>query len=413
MQVITSQGVCRSCGGNFIGPILDLGNQPLANRLLESHQLKDTEPTFPLSLLLCQKCKLLQLSHTVDPITLFSDYLYFSSTSDAFLAHARNAAKKYIEKYHLGKKSFVVEIASNDGYFLKNILSAGIPCLGIEPAKNISKIAEEVGVPTMCTFFSKKAAQVILSRHGGADLIAGNNVFAHIPDINNFIQAVSNLLKPKGVAVFEFPWAHSMVKNLEFDTIYHEHIFYFHALPLVPLLERHGLEFVSIDKLAIHGGSLRVHIAHIGQLTKEASVSNILAEEANEGVETYEYYKNFGINSNILKNKLVNELKKIKNLDFQIAAYGASAKGSTLLNFCGINREFVEFVVDRSQYKQGKFMAGTKIPIYPLTALDEKFPQVTLLLTWNFAQEILSQQSAYTKRGGKFLVPVPTPHFLP
>ena len=408
-----SQKACRSCGDELVGPILDLGNQPLANRLIRDNQIEDFEPRFPLCLMHCRKCGLIQLSHTVDPKMLFSDYPYFSSNSEAFLKHAKMAAQSYIEEYNLDKNSFVVEIASNDGYLLKNILGNGIPCLGIEPAKNIAKKAEDEGVPTLCDFFSKKTAEKVISKYGRADLIVGNNVFAHVPEVNNFVQAVKRLLTKSGRAIFEFPWALAMMKNLEFDTIYHEHIFYFHTHPLVPLFAKHCLQIVKIEQIPIHGGSLRVHIAHKDTDSPDPSVANILAEETHEGLGTEEYYEKFRQEALDLKCKIAAEIRKIKQSGNKIAAYGASAKGSTLLNFCGIGKEAIEFVVDRNVNKQGKFTPGTRIPIMPIAELIKKMPDVTLLLTWNFAEEILSQQKDYIHCGGKFLIPLPTPHYLP
>ena len=412
MPTVEIQKRCRSCDQTLLGPILDLGNQPLANGLLDMNQLNSKELQFPLCLMICPQCHLMQLGHTVSPELLFSDYLYFSSISEAFLAHAKKASERQIRKYSLDKKSFVVEIASNDGYLLQNYRRMGIPCLGVEPAGNIAKIAIGRGIPTLTDFFSSEVARKIVSKYGSADLILGNNVFAHVPKINEFVESLSLLLAPAGHVVLEFPWAHAMVKHLEFDTIYHEHFFYFHIHPLVPLFARHGLEITCIEKIQVHGGSLRVHIARSGSDAPDASVSRILAEELRAGVGGANYSQVFGQSILQLKKKLINEVLKIKLSGKRIAGYGASAKGSTLLNFCGIGRESLDFVVDRSPYKQGKFTPGKHLPIFPTSELVEKVPDVTLLLTWNFAKEILAQQANYLKCGGRFLIPIPNPHYL-
>jgi SAM-dependent methyltransferase len=355
----------------------------------------------------------MQLSYTVPPEALFSDYLYFSSVSDAFVAHAKAAAEAHHRNYSLGANSFVLEIASNDGYLLQNFVRLGVPCLGVEPAANIAKVAVAKGVSTLSEFFSSELARRIVGERGQADLILGNNVFAHVPNTNDFVEGLATLLAPNGRIVLEFPWAHEMVKNLEFDTIYHEHVFYFHATSLVPLLARHGLEMVQIQKLAIHGGSLRVHIAHEGVAKQDPDVADILAKEASAGVGDLEYGRKFRENVLHLRQQLNDEIARLKSAGSKVAAYGASAKGSTLLNFFGIGRESLDFVVDRSPHKQGRFTPGTHLPIFDPEALNEHKPDVTLLLTWNFAEEIAKQQTSYIQGGGRFLVPLPQPHYLP
>jgi len=404
---------CRSCGCPLSETVLALGAQPLANKLLTNPQEAKQEFRFPLELKVCSSCFLMQLGHTVPPKILFSEYIYFSSISDSMLKHARFAARKHIAELSLDEKSFIVEVASNDGYFLRNFVRAGIPCLGVEPAQNIAKIAEGRGIPTLRQFFTSEVARKIRAEHGAADLILGNNVFAHVPNTNDFVRGLSLLLSPQGRIVLEFPWAQEMVKKLEFDTIYHEHFFYFHAQALVPLFARHGLEIVRVDRLPIHGGSLRVYLALQGTVHPDPSIAKILAEEMKAGVGTSEYYSEFGRSVGKLKSQLVTEIMALKKSGKRIAAYGASAKGSTLLNYCGISRGECDFVADRSPHKQGQFTPGTHIPILPSSALEEQLPDVTLLLAWNFASEIAAQQEAYLTKGGRFLVPVPYPHYLP
>lgn len=404
---------CRSCGAPLSDTVLDLGAQPLANKLLNSLDEAKQELCFPLELRVCPSCSLMQLGHTVPPDAMFSEYLYFSSVSDAMLKHARSAAENHKRDYALSDKSFVVEIASNDGYLLRNFVQAGIPCLGVEPARNIAEAAKASGIPTVREFFTAEAARKIRTEHGAANLILGNNVFAHVPNTNDFVQGLSLLLAPHGTVILEFPWAQEMVKKLEFDTIYHEHCFYFHAQALVPLFARHGLEMVRIDRLPIHGGSLRIHVAHQRVAIPDPSVAQVLAEEKFAGVGTSEYYAAFGENVEKLQSELVAEVAALKKSGKRLAAYGASAKGSTLLNYCAIGKNECDFVVDRSPHKQDKFTPGTHLPIVSASALEEEKPDVTLLLTWNFAEEIASQQSAYLSGGGRFLVPVPRPHYMP
>lgn len=412
MSDTKKQSVCRSCGEPLSATILDLRAQPLANKLLNNPREAHRELRFPLDLKVCPSCSLMQLGHTVPPEALFSDYLYFSSVSDAMVAHASRATESHQREYALGGDSFVVEIASNDGYLLKNFVNSGVPCLGVEPAQNIADVALANGIPTLQKFFTEDTAEQIVRNYNQADLILGNNVFAHVPDINGFVKGLCLLLAPEGRVILEFPWAHEMVKKLEFDTIYHEHFFYFHGRALVPLFARHGLEMVRIEKLPIHGGSLRIHVAREGVKTPDGSVSALVEEEGKAGVGTAAYAEVFGQRVKQLKDELVGELGRLKSSGKRIAAYGASAKGSTLLNYCGIGRELLEFVVDRSPHKQGKFTPGTHLPILPTAALEEQMPDVTLLLTWNFAEEIAAQQGNYLRNGGKFLVPVPHPHYL-
>jgi len=413
MSDAKKQSVCRSCGEALSATILDLGVQPLANKLLNNSQEAQRELRFPLDLKVCPSCSLMQLGHTVPPEALFSDYLYFSSVSDAMLAHASRATESHQRDYAINGSSFVVEIASNDGYLLKNFVNSGVPCLGVEPAKNIADVAKANGIPTLQEFFTEDTAEQIVRKHGHADLILGNNVFAHVPDTNGFVKGLCLLLAPEGRVILEFPWAHEMVKKLEFDTIYHEHFFYFHARSLVALFARHGLEMTRIEKLQIHGGSLRVHVAHKGRASLDSSVAHVLEEEEREGVGSEGYYTGFGGRVANLKADLKAEISKLRKSGSRLAAYGASAKGSTLLNYCDIGKEECEFVADRSPHKQGKLTPGSHLPIVDASALQEHHPDVTLLLTWNFAEEITSQQAAYLGAGGRFLVPVPRPHYLP
>ncbi len=398
---------CRSCTANQGSLVLDLGIQPLANNLLRPEDLSKPEPKFPLRLAVCHSCWLLQIVDLVPPVDLFSEYLYFSSFSDLMLRHAKQAATRYIAEFSLDKKSLVVEVASNDGYFLKNFKEAAVPCLGIEPAKNIAKVAQEKGIETLVEFFGKDLATKLSSEGKQADLILGNNVFAHAPHPNDFVSGLGALLKPKGRIILEFPYAVDFIEHTEFDTIYHEHVFYFSLTALEPLFARHGLSIYHAERIPIHGGSLRLFACHQGAFPKQPSVRQLLSEESKKGFASAGYYQQFGERVSELRRSLIDLLQRSKSQGQSIAAYGASAKGSTLLNFYGIGQETLDFVADRSTYKQGRLTPGTHIPIVPPSSLLEAMPDYTLLLTWNFADEILEQQKDYRQKGGKFIIPIP------
>jgi len=323
------------------------------------------------------------------------------------LRHARAATEKYIVEFGLNAQSHVVEIASNDGYLLQNFVAAKIPCLGIEPAANIAKVAREKGIATLVEFFGQSLAQKLVAEKKTADLILGNNVFAHAPDTNDFVAGLKTLLQPRGQVVLEFPYGVDFIEHSEFDTIYHEHVFYFTLTALQPLFTRHGLDIFRVEKLAIHGGSLRLFAGHAGAHDVEVSVKNLLADESSKGVGARAYYEGFAGRVLEIKRSLRELLAQLKQQGKSVAAYGASAKGSTLLNFFELGNETLDFVADRSTYKQGRLTPGTHLPIVPPARLLEQRPDFTLLLTWNFADEILAQQKAYRDGGGKFIIPIP------
>ena len=398
---------CRSCGSTDATLILDLGLQPLANNLLTNADLAKPEPKFPLRLAVCNSCWLLQITDLVPPVELFSEYLYFSSFSDLMLRHAREAAESYIAGFGLNPQSLVVEIASNDGYLLQNFVKAGIPCLGIEPAANIARVAREKGVETLEEFFGSGIAVKLAGEKRQADLILGNNVFAHAPDTNDFVAGLKKLLKPDGRIVLEFPYGVEFIEQNEFDTIYHEHVFYFTLTALQPLFARHGLAIFRVERLPIHGGSLRLFAGHTSAQAIETSVEKLLADEKQKGVDSVACYENFSSQVHGVKRDLAGLLAGLKKEGKRVAAYGASAKGSTLLNFFGVGADDLEFIVDRSTHKQGRLTPGTHLPILPPEELIKRQPDYTLLLTWNFADEILAQQKAYRDAGGKFIIPIP------
>jgi SAM-dependent methyltransferase len=396
---------CRSCGADGLELVLSLGRTPLANALLTQEQLTQPEPHYPLELAFCPSCALVQITKTVPPEELFSDYLYYSSFSDTMLRHAQSLVASLIIERQLGPTSLVVEIASNDGYLLQYYARAAVPVLGIEPAANIAGEAVKRGVPTIVEFFGRELAVRLSAGGQRADVIHAHNVLAHVADLNGFVAGIGVLLKPDGVAVIEAPYVKDLIDHCEFDTIYHEHLCYFSLTALDQLFRRHQLFINDVERIPIHGGSLRVTVGKSGAATP--AVARLLAEEAAWGVDRYITYRDFGARVETLKATLTAMLAGFKRRGDRIAAYGAAAKGSTLLNYFGIGRETLDFVVDRSPYKQGRFMPGVHIPILAPERLLEDMPDEVLLLTWNFADEILEQQKAYRQLGGRFIIPVP------
>lgn len=400
---------CRACAGTTLTRVLDLGETPLANALVEASRRGEPEPRYPLELVLCGTCALLQITETVPPEILFRDYRYFSSFSDTMLKHARAITERLVRDRQLGATSLAAEIASNDGYLLKNYVEMGVPVLGIEPARNVAKVAEERGVRTLAEFFGRELGAELAAKGQRADVLHANNVMAHVPDIRGVLGGVHAFLKDTGVFVMESPYVEPMLAHCEFDTIYHEHLFYWSLTALRAAAASEGLEIVDVEHLAIHGGSVRVSMMRKGPACAPVSeaVTKLLAEEEAWGVRTPSAYAPFADRVGRLKKELVALLGKLKAEGKTIAAYGAAAKGSTLVNHFGIGADVIDFVADRSTHKQGRFMPGVGIPIVAPEALLEKKPDYCLLLTWNFAEEILAQQAAYRQAGGKFIVPVP------
>lgn len=432
---------CRSCGARGLDTVLSLGRTPLANALLTDQQLRQPEPTFPLDLAFCARCALVQITETVPPEQLFREYFYLSSFSDTMLRHADELVGRLIPSRRLDATSLVMEIASNDGYLLQYYKRAGIPVLGIEPATNIARVAvEERGIPTLCEFFGEPLARRLAGEGQRADVIHANNVLAHVADLNGFVGGLHMLLNDDGVAVIEVPYVKEMIEGNEFDTIYHEHLCYFSLTALERLFRRHSLVIQDVERLPIHGGSLRIYaVKDDGRWTTDdvqstndddaasspddstkresnrpssivhrpLTVHRLLAEETAWGVDEAEFYHGFAAKVEGLRRELRALLAGLKDEGKRIAVYGASAKGSTLLNYFGIGRETIDFVVDRSTVKQGHYTPGTHLPVHAPEKLLEALPDYVLLLTWNFADEILAQQSEYRARGGRFIIPIP------
>lgn len=398
---------CRACGSADFVDVLDLGATPLANALRTEDELNEPEQTYPLKLVFCPNCSLVQITENVDPEVLFSHYFYRSSFSDAFLSHCKNVAEQMVSKCELGADSLVIDIASNDGYLLQFYKEKQIPVLGIEPAQNIAKIAVEAGIPTEAVFFTEEVAADLANQGKQADVIHANNVMPHVADQRDFAAGIKALLKPSGTAVIEFAYLGDTLDHTEFDQIYHEHMCYFSLTAFKHLCEQAGLSVQSVERLPVHGGSLRVSLHHSDVCQADSSVTELLGEETGWGCSTIDPYQKFAEQTAKLKDELMTLLVDLRQQDKRIAVYGASAKGSTLMNYFGIGNDLVEYIVDRSTLKQGHYAPGTNLKIEPTEKLLKDQPDYVLLLTWNFANEIMEQQHEYREAGGKFIVPIP------
>jgi SAM-dependent methyltransferase len=402
---MSNDKTCRSCGHDQLVDILSLGHTPLANALLMADQLDRPQPTYPLDLVFCPSCTLVQITETVPPELLFREYLYFSSFADTVLQNAKQIVERLIDARQLDGTSLAMEIASNDGYLLQYYQQRGIPVLGIEPATNIARVAQDRGIRTLSEFFGETLAGQLRERGQRADVLHANNVLAHVADLNGVVAGIELVLKDAGLAVIEVPYVKDLIDHVEFDTIYHEHLCYFSLTALDRLFRRHQLLVTDVERIPIHGGSLRVFVTKSGE--QSPRVLQLLREETEWGVGMAEFYQSFGAKVERLRAELLALLHDLKAQGQRIAVYGASAKGSTLLNYFGIGRDLLEYVVDRSTVKQGMYTPGTCLPIYSPERLREDMPAYVLLLSWNFADEILSQQAEYLQRGGHFIIPIP------
>lgn len=403
---------CRSCGFVQLEPLLDLGAQPLANALLTQADLARPEPRYPLELVFCPVCALVQITEDVPPERLFGHYLYFSSYSDSFVEHARSLAERLVAGRGLGPRSLVIEAASNDGYLLQHYLARQVPVLGIEPAANVAEAARARGVPTRGAFFGRELAQQLAGEGLRADVFHAHNVLAHVPDLHGFLEGLALLLAPDGLAVIEVPDVRAMAARLAFDTIYHEHLCYFSLNALLPLCERHGLAVVAVEELPVHGGSLRVLLARAGTERPAASVDARLARELWWGLDRSQFFLDFGARVLAARRTLHERLEALAGEGLRLAGYGAAAKATVLLNALDLPPGRLEFVADRSPHKQGRFIPGVRVPIRPPVALLDDKPDVVLLLAWNLRDEVLEQQAEYRRRGGRFLVPLPEVELL-
>jgi SAM-dependent methyltransferase len=410
-EVYTVEDTCRACGSDSVTPVLEFGNTPLADRLLTDETLTEPEPIVPLTFAFCPDCGLAQVQETVDPDVLFFDeYPYFSSVSPSLLDHFRSSALDLIETLDLDAMSFVVEAGSNDGYMLRNFTEHDIPVLGIDPAEGPARTARQKGVRTRCTYFSKQVGRDLRDEGKQADLFLANNVLAHVPDLNGFVEGIRLALKPGGQAVIEVPYVVDLIDHGEFDTIYHQHLCYFSVTALDRLFRCHDLYLNRVDRVSLHGGSLRLYVARQEEVGD--SVRNLLSEEQKRGVNRIDFYTAFRSRVDRLKTELRQLLDRLQNAGHRIVGYGAAAKATTLLSYCNITADDLDYIVDLNEYKHGRYMGRTHIPIYPTERLLDDQPDAALILAWNFAEEIMEQQAEFARRGGQFLVPIPKPKIV-
>lgn len=407
-QTARSAGQCRLCGAPLTRTFVDLGMSPLCEDFRPEELLDSVEYYYPLHVYVCEECFLVQLKQYVSPESIFTEYAYFSSYSNSWVAHAKTYCEQVTQRYGLGPKSLVVELASNDGYLLQHFGPLGVRVLGIEPAANVAQTAIDRGIPTRVEFFGAAYAETLLGEGIAADLIVGNNVLAQVPDLNDFVAGMKLLLKPQGVITLEFPHLEHLIAQNQFDTIYHEHFSYFSLFTVCHLAARHGLRVVDVEELPTHGGSLRVHIAHEDSThVISRRVDALLSREKARHFDRIEGYAGFAGKAAAVKRDLLAFLIAAKNDNKRICGYGAPGKGNTLLNYCGIGTDLIDFTVDRNPYKHGRYTPGMHIPILPVEAIDHARPDYILILPWNLKDEIARQMQHVGSWGAKFIVPIP------
>jgi SAM-dependent methyltransferase len=400
---------CRFCGAPLSHVFVDLGASPLANSFLEPEDLGKPEPFYPLCVYVCAECFLVQLPEAEKPDAIFSEYAYFASYSESWLRHAQTYARATIERFGLGPGHRVIEVASNDGYLLRWFKERGIPVLGIEPAKNVAAAAEAAGIPTLVRFLGQEVARELVAGGTRADLLVGNNVLAHVPDLNDFVTGLKLLLAPAGVLTMEFPHLLRLMEEGQFDTIYHEHYSYFSFATVRKVFAAHGLTLFDVEELPTHGGSLRIYCRHDddGSKPEGERVKDLLLREEAAKLGCLETYRSFAERVHRVKRDLLRFLIQAKDEGKSIAGYGAAAKGNTLLNYCGVRNDFLDYTVDRSPHKQGRYLPGSRIPIYAPDRLRETRPDYVLILPWNLKEEIMEQMADVRSWGGRFVVAVP------
>ncbi len=403
------QRACRFCGTALDKTFVDLGVSPLANSYIKVNESNRMEPFYPLHVYVCSACLLVQLEEFTSPQSIFGDYAYFSSYSDSWLDHARRYVETVSERFAIGSRHHVVEIASNDGYLLQYFAQREVPVLGIEPASNVAAVAKKKGIPTVVKFMGVKTARELAKKKRRADLLIGNNVLAHVPNINDFVGGLKILLKPKGIITMEFPHLMRLMAENQFDTIYHEHFSYWSLLAVERVFEKHGLTLFDVEELPTHGGSLRIYARHSGDDSKPVGsrILELRQREAQAGFGTLAHYLDFAAHVEKTKRKLLSFLIEAKEQGKSVVGYGAPAKGNTLLNYCGIRTDFLEYTVDRSPYKQEQLLPGVRIPIFHPDKIRETKPDYVLILPWNIRDEVMQQMSFVKEWGGKFVVPIP------
>jgi SAM-dependent methyltransferase len=400
-------GSCRFCGTTLTQSFCDLGMSPLSNAFVAAEKLSSMEPFYPLHAFVCDNCYLVQLDEFESPEEIFSDYIYFSSYSDSWLEHCKRYTEMMMQRLGLGAASQVIEIASNDGYLLQYFANRGIPVLGVEPAANVAAVAREKGIPTLVKFFGVETATQMRDDGLQANLLLGNNVLAHVPDINDFVAGMAIVLKADGVITMEFPHLLKLMQLNQFDTIYHEHFSYLSLLTVERIFEAHGLQIFEVDELTTHGGSLRIYAGHDSSKPAMSNVESVRRSESEAGIDQLSTYASFKEIVETTKRELLSFLIEAKASGKRIAAYGAAAKGNTLLNYCGVRQDFVDFVVDRNPAKQNRYLPGTHIPVFAPEKIDEVRPDYLLILPWNIKDEIVGKMSHIRQWGGKFIVPIP------